>query len=169
MRGVAGVPGADGRAGTNGGPGVTGSTGAAGVAGATGATGATGAPGTNGLAGSNGTVTPLSASAGLVLLPAATPPTTVLSLTVPAGNYILLAKSQLFHTGAGDTVTCTLKAGATTLDQAAMKTLPALASVPVTLQAVTTVSSASLVSVECDVTVANGEATFNSLIAIPTS
>ena len=47
-----------------------------------------------------------------------------------------------------------------------MKTLPALAAIPVSLQAVTTTSPTQL-SVECDVTTANGSASFSSLIAIP--
>ena len=50
-----------------------------------------------------------------------------------------------------------------------MKTLPALAEVPVSLQAVTTVTSNSQFSVECDMRTADGTASFNSLIAIPTS
>lgn len=168
-RGVAGLPGVDGRAGTNGGPGATGATGATGASGATGDAGTLGAPGADGLAGSNGTVTPLSATAGSVLLPTATPPTTIVSLSVPAGKYVLLAKTQLTHSGAGDTVECTLNAGGPALDTVAMKTLPALASIPVSLQAVTTVSSPLAVTVACDVTVANGSAAFTSLIAIPTS
>jgi hypothetical protein len=47
-----------------------------------------------------------------------------------------------------------------------MKTLPALAAIPVSLQAVTTTSPSQL-SVECDVLTANGAANFSSLIAIP--
>ncbi len=111
-------------------------------------------------------IAPLSASAGLVALPTATPPTVVISLTVPPGNYIVLAKTQLSHTGAGDTVDCVLKAGVATIDQVAMKTLPALAAIPVSMQAVST-TSPSQFSVECDVAVANGSANFSSLIAIP--
>ena len=90
----------------------------------------------------------------------------MVSLTVPAGNYVVLAKTQLTHSGAGDTVDCVLKAGATAIDQVAMKTLPALAAIPVSLQAVTTTSPTQL-SVECDVTTANGSASSSSLIAIP--
>jgi hypothetical protein len=55
-----------------------------------------------------------------------------------------------------------------TIDQIAMKTLPALAAIPVSLQAVTTTASPSQLSVECKVQVANGTATFGSLIAVPT-
>jgi hypothetical protein len=88
------------------------------------------------------------------------------TLTVPAGNYVVMAKTQLSHTGAGDTIDCTLKAGTTTVDQVAMKTLPALAAIPVSMQAVTTTSPTQL-SVECDVAVANGSANFTSLIALP--
>jgi hypothetical protein len=92
----------------------------------------------------------------------------VVSLTAPAGNYVVFAKTQLMHTGAGDSAICQLKAGATTTDESAIKTLPALAAVPVTLQAVTTTSQTQL-SLQCDVTTANGSADFTSLIALPVS
>jgi hypothetical protein len=49
-----------------------------------------------------------------------------------------------------------------------MKTLPALASIPVSLQAVKAVASPSELSVECKVLTAGGTADFSSLIAIPT-
>ena len=39
----------------------------------------------------------------------APPLTTVVELAVPAGNYVVLAKTQLSHTGAGDTVECVLQ------------------------------------------------------------
>ena len=81
----------------------------------------------------------------------------------------MLAKTQLSHTGAGDSIDCVLKAGNSTVDQIAMKTLPALAAVPASLQAVITVSSTTQLSVECDVFTANGAANFSSLIALPTS
>jgi hypothetical protein len=89
-------------------------------------------------------------------------------MPVPAGKYVVLAKTQLTHTGAGDSINCTLKAGGTTIDQVAMKTLPALAAIPVSLQAVTITTSTSQLSVECAVAVANGTASSSSLIAIPT-
>lgn len=89
---------------------------------------------------------------------------------VPAGNYVVLAKTQLSHTGAGDRVECLLKSGGATLDQIAMKTLPALAAIPASLQAVATmVTAPTQLSVQCTVAVANGEANFSSLIAIPTA
>ena len=50
-----------------------------------------------------------------------------------------------------------------------MKTLPALAAVPASLQSVTTLLSTTTLSVHCKVTVANGAADFSSLIALPTS
>ena len=78
-------------------------------------------------------------------------------MAVPAGNYVVFAKTQLSHTGAGDTVDCLLKAGNTTIDRGSMKTLPALAAIPVSLQAVTTTSPTQL-SLECDVFTANGSA-----------
>lgn len=169
---------------TSGDPGAkgdVGSTGSAGPAGAKGDVGSAGAPGSDGIDGTNGVpgddgtpgvhgtdgiIAPLSTTAGLTQLPTATPPTVVVSLTVPAGNYVVWAKTQLSHTGAGDSVDCVLKAGATPIDQASMKTLPALAAIPVSLQAVTT-SSPSQLSLECDVLTANGSANFSSLIAIP--
>ena len=101
-----------------------------------------GADGTasNGSNGSNGTSRRCRPTPGLTALPTASPPTVVVFLDVPAGTYIVLAKTQLAHTGAGDSIDCSLKAGTTTVDQIAMKTLPALAAVPVSLQAVTTVT-----------------------------
>jgi Collagen triple helix repeat (20 copies) len=164
-----GVDGVDGTNGTNGANGPNGANGANGVDGDDGANGLDGVDGTDGTDGIDGTVTPLSAKQGLTALPTASPPTTVVSLTVPPGNYVVLAKTQLSHTGAGDSIDCTLKSGATVLDQVAMKTLPALAAIPVPLQAVTTTISSSVLSVECDVMVANGSADFSSLIAIPTA
>ena len=51
-----------------------------------------------------------------------------------------------------------------------MKTLPALAAIPASLQAVTTTTaSPTQLSVQCSVAVANGSANFSSLIAIPTA
>jgi Collagen triple helix repeat (20 copies) len=185
--GAGGGNGAPGTGGSNGAPGIAGSNGAPGTAGSNGANGPNGANGTNGIDGSDGangvdgtngidgtdgidgTIAPLSATAPLVELPTGAPLTPVVSLAVPAGNYVILAKTELSHTGAGDTVECVLKAGTTTVDQVAMKTLPALAAIPASLQAVVKVTSPSQVAVECKVKVANGSATFNSLIAIPTA
>ncbi len=170
--GAAGAKGADGAAGANGANGANGpngANGANGVDGTNGTNGAKGLDGTNGTNGINGTIAPLSATAGLTALPTAAPLTTVVSLSVPAGNYVVLAKTELSHTGAGDTVECVLKAGPTTVDQIAMKTLPALAAIPASMQAVAKVTTPSTLSVECKVQVANGSANFNSLIAIPTA
>ncbi len=174
--GAEGAKGANGTDGTNGANGANGANGPNGANGTDGADGKNGTDGVNGTNGSNGTdgadgtITPLSAKQGLTALPTASPPTTVVALMVPAGNYVVLAKTQLSHTGAGDSIVCELKAGATTLDQVAMKTMPALAAVPASLQAVTTITtSPTQLSLQCDVSVANGSADFNSLIAIPTA
>ncbi len=172
--GAGGNNGAAGTVGANGAPGPAGSNGANGPNGANGTNGVDGSDGANGIDGTNGTdgidgtIAPLSATAGLVELATGAPLAPVVSLAVPAGNYVVLAKTELSHTGAGDTVECVLKAGATIVDQVAMKTLPALAAIPASLQAVAEVTSPSQLSVECKVKVANGSATFNSLIAIPT-
>jgi hypothetical protein len=169
LTGAKGETGSAGAPGTNGPNGANGANGPNGANGANGVDGTDGVDGTNGTDGTDGTITPLSAKQGLTALPTASPPTTVVELAVPAGNYVVLAKTQLSHTGAGDSIDCTLKAGGATIDQIAMKTLPALAAIPVSLQAVTTTASPSQLSVECKVQVANGTANFSSLIAIPTA
>lgn len=163
-----GSAGAKGDAGPTGIPGSNGANGPNGANGTNGVDGLDGSDGVDGVDGSDGRVAPLSATQGQTALPTASPPTVVVSLAVPAGDYVVLAKTQLSHTGAGDSIECMLKAGTTTIDQIAMKTLPALAAIPASLQAVTTTASPSQLSVECDVAVANGAADFSSLIAIPT-
>jgi hypothetical protein len=175
--GGAGLTGSTGSVGATGAIGSTGvgATGVGGTAGATGPIGVTGIGGTSGSTGAtgasglDGTVTPLAATGGVIALPTASPPVTVVALTVPAGRYIILAKTQLAQTGAGDSIDCTLKTGTTTLDQSSLKTLPALAAGSVSLQAVTTAGATSQLSVQCLVEVANGTANFSSLIAIPTN
>jgi hypothetical protein len=168
--GAKGTSGTDGTNGANGANGPNGANGTNGIDGADGIDGIDGTNGTNGTNGANGTITPLSAKQGLTALPTGSPSTTVVELTVPAGNYVVFAKTQLSHSGAGDSVACLLKAGDVTLDQVAMKTMPALAAIPASLQAVTTIAtSPTQLSVQCSVSVANGSADFNSLIAIPTA
>ena len=124
--GARGETGPAGTAGSNGANGPNGANGINGIDGAKGTNGTNGINGTNGTNGINGTIAPLSATQGLTALPTGIPSTTVVSLSVPAGNYVVLAKTELSHTGAGDTVECLLKSGTTTVDQVAMKTLPAL-------------------------------------------
>jgi hypothetical protein len=170
VNGPNGANGAEGAKGSNGANGANGPNGANGVDGTNGADGLKGANGTNGTNGINGTVTPLSAKQGLTPLATGAPPTSVVELAVPAGNYVVLAKTQLFQTGAGDSVECTLRSGAGAVDQVAMKILPALAAVPAAMQAVITTSAPStLLTVQCSVAVANGSANFSSLIVIPTA
>ncbi|HSK49766.1 MAG TPA: collagen-like protein [Solirubrobacterales bacterium] len=165
-----GANGADGRHGANGANGPNGANGTNGIDGIDGTDGVDGIDGVKGTDGTDGTIAPLSAKQGLTALPTTSPPTIVVELAVPAGSYVVLAKTQLSHTGAGDSIECLLKAGTTTLDQVAMKTLPALAAIPASLQAVTTITtSPTQLSVQCDVAVANGSADFSSLIAIPTA
>lgn len=167
--GARGADGVDGTNGANGANGANGPNGANGTNGIDGIDGAKGTDGVNGTNGTNGTIAPLSAKQGATALPTGSPATTVVELAVPAGSYVVLAKTQLSHTGAGDSIECSLKAGATTLDQIAMKTLPALAAIPASLQAITTTASSTQLSVQCNVAVANGAANFSSLIAIPTA
>jgi hypothetical protein len=166
--GANGANGPNGANGANGANGIDGTDGTNGIAGIAGTDGTNGTNGTDGTDGTDGTIAPLWTTAGSTALPTATPPTVVVNLALPAGNYVVLAKTQLSHTGAGDTIDCVLKAGSTSIDQVSMKTLPALAAIPVSLQAVTTTASPSQLSLECDVLTANGSANFSSLIAIPT-
>ena len=164
-----GAAGTDGSAGTNGSAGADGtdgSNGTDGTAGTAGTDGIDGINGTHGTDGTDGIIAPLSATAGETALLTATPPTVVVELTVPAGNYVVLAKSQISHTGAGDSVECVLKAGTAAIDRVAMKTMPALAAIPMSMQAITT-STPTHFSVECDVFTAGGSADYSSLIAIP--
>jgi hypothetical protein len=167
--GLNGTNGINGTAGADGTDGTNGLNGTAGADGGSGADGVDGVDGTDGTNGADGTITPLFAEQGFTALPTASPPVTVVSLAVPAGAYVVLAKTQLTHSGAGDSIDCSLKADFTTLDQIAMKTLPALAAIPASMQAVTTVPSPSTLKVECTVAVANGSADFSSLIAMPTA
>lgn len=171
VAGTAGVDGTNGVAGTNGANGANGpngANGANGVDGADGVDGTDGADGIDGMPGADGVLSPLSAKAGTTLLPTGPTPTVVVDMTIPGppANYVVFAKTQVTHTGAGDSITCKLKAGATTIDQVSMKTLPALAAIPMSLQAVTTTSPTDL-SVDCVVSVADGAASFSSLIALP--
>jgi hypothetical protein len=171
-RGLNGVAGTNGLAGSNGIDGTNGIAGRNGADGMNGSPGTNGTNGTNGTTGTNGTVTPLWATAGPTPFPAVgvgSAPTIVIYLDVPAGSYVVLAKTQLTQSGAGDSIHCDLKAGTAALDQVDMKTLPALAGVPVSLQAVTTtLASSTRLSVSCVVTTATGSADNSSLIAIPT-
>ena len=182
INGAAGATGSAGAAGARGETGVSGANGTAGVSGANGPNGPNGANGTNGVDGTNGidglkgtngtngTITPLSAKQGLTALPTASPPVTAVELTLPPGNYVVLAKTQLSQTGAGDSVECVLRSGSTTVDQVAMKTLPALSAIPASLQAiVATTGPSTTLAAQCSVLVANGAANFSSLIAIPTA
>jgi hypothetical protein len=169
VNGTNGANGINGASGPNGANGANGIDGVDGVDGVDGTDGAKGTNGVNGTNGTNGTIAPLSAKQGATALPTGAAATTVVELSVPAGNYVVLAKTQLSHTGAGDSVECLLKAGTTTLDQIAMKTLPALAAIPASLQAIAVTGSSTQLSVQCNVAVANGAANFSSLIAIPTA
>ena len=172
INGSAGPSGTSGAAGTAGTNGPNGANGPAGLNGTNGTNGTNGLDGTNGTNGTNGTIAPLSATAGLVAIPTSASSTVVVTLPVPAGHYVVLAKTQLSHTGAGDAVDCQLKAGSTVIDRVAMKTLPALAAIPASMQAVTTTitgTSPTTLSMECHVLTANGTADANSLIAIPTA
>ncbi|HWI21949.1 MAG TPA: hypothetical protein VNT22_04960 [Baekduia sp.] len=158
--GTSGVNGANGANGPNG------ANGANGVDGDDGAAGNNGSDGSDGVDGADGVLAPLSVAVTSVAIPTSASRTVVATLAVPAGNYVVFAKTQLSHTGAGDSVDCFLRAGSTDIDQVSMKTHPALAAVPATLQAVTTTSPIQL-SLECKVLVANGSADFTKLIALP--
>lgn len=168
-QGPAGPQGLTGLTGDTGNTGNTGNTGSAGSDGTDGTDGTSGTNGTDGTDGTDGVIAPLSASAGNVVLPgpAGTPPTEIVSLTVPAGpDYVVFAKTQLTHSGAGDKVSCVLFSGSDAIDKVAIAPGPALTEAPVSMQAMTTTSTTGL-SVECDVLTADGTASSTSLIALP--
>lgn len=163
VNGTSGINGTNGTNGPNGANGANGPNGANGVDGRDGTDGTNGAPGADG---ADGVLTPLKVSVASMVIPTSASRTVIATLPVPAGNYIVLAKTQLYQSGAGDAVDCYLKADATEIDQVSMKTLPALAVVPASLQAVTT-TSPTQISLECKVRTADGSADFTKLIAIP--
>jgi len=166
-QGSPGSDGTDGTDGSDGTDGIDGTDGTNGSQGIPGPGGTNGTDGTDGINGTDGVVAPLAASGGSVLLPTATPPTTVVERSLPAGKYVVLGKTQITHSGAGDSIHCELKTGSQVIDQVDMKTLPALAAVPVSMQAVTTTTTTEQLSITCDVSVANGSANFSSVIAVP--
>ena len=168
--GSTGATGVNGSTGSAGAPGTPGNDGSDGIDGIDGTHGSDGIDGTDGTNGTDGIIAPLSATNGVVVLPAVGEPVVVVALEVPAGNYLVMAKTQLFQSGAGDSIDCWLKTGltqgGTTLDQVAFKLGAALAEIPVSLQAVTTTSPTGF-HVECDMTTAIGRADKSSLIAVP--
>jgi hypothetical protein len=137
------------------------------MVGTTAVAGDVGTIGTEDTYGADGVTTPLSATAGLTPLPTTDSPTVVINLTVPAGNYVVEANTQLSQPGGGNSIDCALKAGETTIDQISIETQPELAAIPVSMRAVTTTSPTQL-SVECDAFTLGGAADFSSLIATPT-
>jgi hypothetical protein len=115
-RGPAGPTGATGATGAKGATGATGATGAKGATGPTGATGATGPTGpSNGFAVTPGTGTALNDSTF----------TTVGSLTVPAGQYIVSAKLAGYISTGTDSVYCHLYTPSGTMVDNAFTTMDA--------------------------------------------
>ncbi len=95
--GSTGPAGTPGTSGVNGANGPNGANGTNGVDGTDGVNGAKGENGTDGTNGTNGTIAPLSAAQGLVPLPTGTSPTTVVQLNVPAGKYVVFAKTEILR------------------------------------------------------------------------
>jgi hypothetical protein len=76
-------------------------------------------------------------------------PTTVLTLAVPAGSWLVTAKADGVNFGAADYMRCGIKAGATIEDQSTSTTQPASAVVNLESQAAVTVSGTTAVTLYC--------------------
>jgi hypothetical protein len=157
---------------------LRGAAGAQGPAGPQGAAGQQGAPGAQGAAGSQGIPGPQGPDgpAGVLgqrvttlttmNLPANST-TTVLTLNVPNGRYVVFAKLSMFTTN-DDSVSCELRSGATELDESRWRPAAANLTNPLALQAVTAVATSS-VRVVCGTASGSGAVNDVSLIAIPAS
>lgn len=148
--------------------GAKGSKGDAGAPGAPGSQGAPGAPGTQGAPGApgaNGVVAPQVATVASKALPTGME-TLVLSKPVPAGTYVVTAKTNLLGLGAPDILDCALSSGDTTVDNVQW-TSTAQARTSVVMTAVTPASPGSPLRITCNPDEASGSAFSVKLIAIP--
>jgi hypothetical protein len=144
------VTGPQGPVGPQGIQGATGPTGATGAAGSTGATGATGTTGATGAAGADGVsdayVGSNDASVGILRAPGGD--YEVVSLTVPAGNYVVTATSEVFDFDNDGASNCTLLADATSLD-GKTGSVQALETQPMALSGVASLPSGGKLSLSC--------------------
>lgn len=147
---------------------LRGATGPKGDAGAKGGPGAPGAPGTQGAPGTpgaNGVVTPQVAILDNKQLPTGEE-TQVLSKSVPAGTYVVTAKTNLLGGGVPDILQCTLFSGNTNVDLVQW-TSTNQARTSVVMTAVTPASPGSPLRITCNPDEASGTAFSVKLIAIP--
>ena len=115
------------------------------------------------------TIAPLSAKQGATPLPTGVSSTTVVELPIPAGHYVVFAKTELSQTGAGDSVECVLKSGGTTIDQAEIEDPSRAGRCSSVSPRRGRAAVPTQLTVQCTASVADGSANFNSLIAIPTA
>ena len=126
--------------------------------------GATGATGPEGAAGSDGIVTPLVAEAQDVQLDAATP--ALVSLDLPAGEYMLSAKLNVTSHDADAFVNCSIWVdGTAAADEAVADPVAFNETVPMSLMAVTEVGET--VDLRCNSFDLDGNADDVKLIAVP--
>lgn len=133
--------------------------------GATGPKGDAGAKGGPGAPGANGVVTPQVATLANKPLPTGVE-TLVLSKPVPAGTYVVTAKTNLLGLGAPDILDCALSSGDTLVDNVQW-TSTAQARTSVVMTAVTPASPGSPLRITCNPDEASGSAFSVKLIAIP--
>jgi hypothetical protein len=141
---VTGPQGPVGPQGIQGARGLTGATGAQGANGAPGATGATGATGAAGV--SDAYVGSNDAPVGILRSPAGD--YEVVSVTVPAGNYVVTATSQLFDFDNSGSSNCTLLADATPID-GKTGSVEELESQPMAFSGVASLPSGGKLSISC--------------------
>ncbi len=76
-------------------------------------------------------------------------PTTVLTLAVPAGSWIVTAKADVVNFGAADYERCGIKAGSTVLDGSTSTTEPTSPVVNIESQAAVTLSGTTAITLYC--------------------
>jgi hypothetical protein len=147
--GRTGATGLTGATGPIGATGATGPGGAAGAPGATGATGPRGADGTNGTAGAAGTSDLYIASQlqfGQVIQSATE---TVITKTVPAGNYAIFARLDV-NSNDGSVVRCVMRANGVAVDDTSSFFVDSHGALFVPLQGAASMATAGPILVECN-------------------
>jgi hypothetical protein len=149
-------------------PGKNGAPGPQGNPGAAGATGPAGAKGEKGDPGHSAGFSAITTAAQP--FPASTASTTVQSLALPAGKYVVDGRVNAHDTGADTTVACTLVSGATTIDSmggALGVDATATIDAALSLNGVLTLAAPGTVDLKCNLdTVVPGNYTPRSITAI---
>ncbi|HEX8156352.1 MAG TPA: hypothetical protein VF526_03100 [Solirubrobacteraceae bacterium] len=142
-----------------------------GAAGANGVAGAKGDPGAQGPAGANGASAGFSAStAGTLAFAAGT--VTVQSLPLPAGKYVIESHAMAHNSAAGDvSITCSLKAGGTTIDSLGtagsdVPPAPPVADASINLNGAAALPAGGTATLECTTAPATGNYLQRNITAV---